>query len=158
MQYIIDGYNFLFRYKSSTKSLEKDRNLVIESIDHLCRHFKIHACIVFDSHSDHSENYPSKAILECIEVVYSPKNRSADDYIIEMIDCTKHKKTKMVVTSDNFLRQQVKSLGGLSITIEEFLSQFSISNTKKETEEKPFSENEKELQRLLKIFQNKFRD
>ncbi|MBI5274533.1 MAG: NYN domain-containing protein [Chlamydiales bacterium] len=158
MQYIIDGYNFLFRYKKSAQSLEKDRKHVIQLISRLCAHFNIQACIVFDSHQDHSECYPSKAILKNVEIVYSPTSKSADDYIIEMIEFSKYKKNQTVVTSDNFLRKQIEALGGLSMTIESFLTQFSFGSVQKEMEEKPISENEKELLRLLKIFEDRFID
>jgi len=111
--------------------------------------------MVFDSHSDHSNTYPIRSEHPHLEIIFSPTNLSADDYILEYLST--HQKVQnpiTLVTSDNELAFRAKSFGASIMPVKaflKFLHEKKLHST--HTEEKPSIENSQQVQRLLDIFE-----
>ncbi len=112
--------------------------------------------VVFDGRNDMSSDYPFRKKTKTLEIIFSPTNLDADNYILEFL-ITFNKKIKdiVVVTSDNELASKAKSLHASTLSVKEFLK---LLNQKKPTtthlDEKPNCECRFQLERLLKIFEN----
>lgn len=158
MLYIIDGYNFLFRFRAEHKELEKNRAETISTIDSLCSKYSIKALLIFDSQLPHSQDYPNKQQLYSLDVVFSPTGTSADDYILEYIDGCKTPQQITVVSSDQFLCDCCKAKFSKTISIEDFMEKFKRKELREQRiEHKPTKENSHEFQRLLDIFEKRFK-
>lgn len=128
MDYIIDGYNFMFRIQEQKKgSFEKARNTLISLLNEELRIIKTHVSVVFDS-SEQIREFAQSAILENIEVIYAPKGLSADEYIIEIVEQSKNPKTLNIVTSDSGLARQCQHLGAKTTSIDDFVALITKRN------------------------------
>jgi len=118
----------------------------------------LQASLIFDS-SEQINDYAQSAKQKKIEVVYAPKGKTADEYIIELVEQNKSPKTLVVVTSDIDLQRQCQYLGAHHLSIEEFIS-FVIKKRKKgkPTGKPSYKESSQEMQRLIKIFEEKLRE
>lgn len=157
MHYLIDGYNFLFRILSlKKKSLEKSRESLIEILSAELKDLKGDISLIFDS-AQQILDVPQTTILEHLQIVYAPKGLSADQYILELVEQCCNPKTIKVVTSDGDLARQCRYLRAPTLTIEEFII-FILKKKKKKVETKPsYSPPKWELERLLKIFEHRFK-
>ncbi len=158
MLYLIDGYNFLFRLQSSVKNLKTDRTHFLLMIDKICEKRNLSTQIIFDSSEALSQDYPSKAQLSYIQLTFSPKNKTADDYILEIIQVSKARYKLTVVTSDILLARQVEGLGSKWLTIENFMLKFfpDKADSSLKEEAKPDKETDRDFTRLLAIFEQRF--
>lgn len=108
MKYLLDGYNVLFREKGSHGSLEKQRIQLFEKLNLLAEASRLSLVVVLDSHQQAGEL--ERHHFHSLEVVYTNFAQTADDYIIEYVEClspSKRLRTK-VVTSDKTLMQKVR--------------------------------------------------
>jgi predicted RNA-binding protein with PIN domain len=158
MLYIIDGYNFLFRLQHSVKDLKKERSHFLLLIDKICEERNLYTQIVFDSNEELSLDYPSKAKLTHIQMIFSPKNKTADDYILEIVRVSKNRYKTTVVTSDLLLARLAEGLGTRWLTVEAFMTKFfpSRNGPTEKVEKKPEKETDRDFYRLLEIFEKKF--
>lgn len=156
MDYIIDGYNFMFRIQDQKRkeSFEKARETLIALLNEELRAIKTHASVVFDS-SEAVREYAQSAFLKNIEVVYAPKGLTADEYIIELVEQSKSPKTLTVVTSDSGLARQCQHLGAKTISIEDFVALIARRNEQKPLSKPHYKEHPQQLERLRKIFEDK---
>lgn len=156
MHYIIDGYNFLFRFRDKYPSLEKNRKQLIDLLSEELFFLKGSCSIVFDS-SEATKDYAQTTSHGQLEVIYAPKNLSADEYIVELVENSPAPKTKIIVTSDSGLGAQCKHLGAVVTSIEEFVL-LIMKKTRKKDDTKPIlKESQPEIERLLKIFEGKLK-
>ena len=155
MHYFIDGYNLLFRLpQRKERSLEKQRESLIEVLDTELAHIKGHVSVIFDS-SEQIRDFAQCAKKNNLEVIYAPKGKTADEYIIELVEQRKNPKILIVVTSDGGLARQCKHLGSQTKTIEDFL-EFVANKSKGKSEGKPhYRESPSEMERLIKIFEER---
>jgi predicted RNA-binding protein with PIN domain len=108
MKYLLDGYNILFREKDSNGSLEKQRTRLFEKLNLLAEASHLNLIVVLDSHRQAGEL--ERHHIYSLEIVYTDFDQTADDYIIEYVECllpSKRSQTK-VVTSDKTLMQKVR--------------------------------------------------
>ncbi|MEM7174922.1 MAG: NYN domain-containing protein [Chlamydiota bacterium] len=161
MHYLIDGYNFFFRIQQDVLPLAKKRRDFIAALDQLFVELNLSCTLVFDSGRRLSDSFPSKQMLTSIEVVFSPANTSADDYIIEWLTAQRHRKQLTVVTSDRELACRAKTIGAKTESLEEFFrflrkkEQRSVCHAE---EEKAAFDSEAEFNRLLKIFEQRLKE
>ena len=154
MHYYVDGYNFLFRICNRGAPLEMRRESLIDILNRELRFLKGRCSLIFDS-AQQIRNCPQCAFLDNLEVVYTPRDMTADAYIIELVDQSRTPKMLTVVTSDTGLARQCRSLGAHVTTIEAFIT-LIIKKTAIEEEEKPTQElSDRELERLRKIFEER---
>lgn len=144
MHYFIDGYNLLFRLSEETKTLEEARKKII---DYLVDS-KFSLTLVFDGKRN---DLPDRMHKGELEIVYTSKGQSADNYILEELSFVKNPKNYTIVTSDKKLASLCCQMGAYSQTIDSFLALLQKSRTIP-TREKPFKETDREFNRLLKIF------
>lgn len=84
MHYFIDGYNLLFKTLGSLKDLQTKRQKVIALLEENLSILGLPCTIVFDRAHLRGEESGFQ-YLEALQVVFSPKGQSADEYIIEVL-------------------------------------------------------------------------
>ncbi|MEM8727604.1 MAG: NYN domain-containing protein, partial [Chlamydiota bacterium] len=104
MRYLIDGYNLFFKLQGERLPLEEKREEFIHLLDRFVATFKIQVLMVFDSHYRNGKDFASKRPLSNIEVSFSPKNLSADQYLLELLEWDS--KNTTLVTSDKELSKK----------------------------------------------------
>lgn len=152
MNYYIDGYNLIFTLIDSNETLQHLRQKLIRHLQKKFSQLHLSGVLVFDGSYRKGEesglSYPSPLI-----VAYTPKGQSADQYILEQIE---GKKQVIVVTNDKGLTLQAKSLGAKVQSNEDFIRWLTKKKTKqKEVEPKDTKQN---IERLLKIFEDKLKE
>ena len=154
MHYYVDGYNFLFRIFEKIDPLEQKRDQLIDILNEELKFPKGRCSLVFDS-SEQIRDSPQCAFLENLEVIYTPRGLTADNYIIELVEHSRNPKAITVVTSDGGLGRQCRHLGSLVMTIEAFIG-FILKKTKKSEDTKPSqASSDAEIERLRKIFEKR---
>ncbi len=158
MHYYIDGYNLLFRVTAGTaksnRSLQHQRQAVLEALGHQIADLHLNATIVFDSQQTHTRGH-----LDALEIVYAAENQSADAYIIEEIGRSANPSQETVVTSDRELAARCKQRGARTQTIDAFLAAlFKKRKKKKKSPLRRFRDTDAEIARLLKIFEQRLEE
>lgn len=153
MSYIIDGYNLLFWIKPEVNPLEHGRKRIAEELSQLLDLYAFKAIIVFDSCKENGHDFPSRSFLGKLEIIFSPRNQSADDYIVEFLTTSKLKSQMTLVSSDRDLCQAVKALGVHSLDIETFVQRIAKKQRPKFT--KP--DRDPHIEEWRKIFEERFR-
>lgn len=159
--YIIDGYNLFFYLKEETNPFEKTRENFIEALNELFTSLRLHAVLIFDSHQDFASTFPRKKPLEALEIIFSPKNLNADQYILEYLSAETHPEQKIIVTSDRELANRVKELGAKTKTTETFfkmLLRWKAKKTSRQKEKKMQTESSYDFNRLLQAFEKQLKD
>jgi len=119
MHYYIDGYNIIFRVLHTSEALQLQREALIYDLSYKASLFNLNLTLVFDSHYQEGES--TKSHLDSLEIIYTSKGESADEYIIKAIKHGVNPKRLVVVTSDNHLAWKVRSLSGKAEPAEEFM-------------------------------------
>lgn len=158
MYYLIDGYNFLFSLLDSKHSLASQRQKIILFIKKQFSIFELSGSLIFDGARCREEesgiSYPSP-----LEVVYTPKRQTADNYIIEKIEGGKKQDQFTVVTNDRGLIANCRPLGAKIISNTEFLAWLQKKTKKKNKVAKiSIVETKQNLDRLLKAFEEKLKE
>ena len=155
MHYLIDGYNFIFAKKDTDeKDLLSERKDLISLIAKAFAKSRDSITIVFDAKHQSLFNYASFEDFEKIEIVYSPKNETADDYILELIEYCKNPKEITVITSDNYLSSRCKELRSYTKKINSFIKWIEklIDKNQNTFDEKPSSDTSSQEKRLEEEF------
>ena len=155
MHYLIDGYNLFFRIATEIDPLEKNRTLIIAFINQHIAKTRLTVTVIFDSQTEHASLFPSRHSLSSLEVVYSPKNQTADDYILEYLEARKHPQQFTVITSDKALANKARELHAKTLSIEKFISWLEKKELTIPHETKQEKETKAEFKRLLDIFEKK---
>lgn len=157
MHYYVDGYNLIFSLIESKESLQTLRQKVVRMLQKRFALLNLEGTLVFDgSHRRGEESglsYPSPLI-----VAYTPKGQSADEYIVERIGCSKNPKLATVVTNDKGLILHAASLGAKSLSNGEFIRWLKGKSKKKKSAEIEPKESQKNIDRLLKIFEERLKE
>jgi predicted RNA-binding protein with PIN domain len=113
--YIIDGYNLMSLLKKGKHirgdSFEDQRLSFIHLMEDFASHKNARLTLVFDG-VKHGDNMGSKGSNKDLEVIYTNKGESADEYIERMIYQFGHKKNLLIVTSD-YAQQKIASGKGV---------------------------------------------
>jgi predicted RNA-binding protein with PIN domain len=144
MQYLVDGYNLLFcDFKNSEDPsvdfsqmpLAQARSLMIEKLAMIAKSSGQDLRIVFDAaHTPGDAHWQRHSP---IDIIYSPANMSADDFLLECcIGARTYKKSKSfycsnssicIVTNDKKLRILVLQEGGKAISFDQFFKKIKKS-------------------------------
>jgi uncharacterized protein len=158
MHYLVDGYNLLFRVVKKRGSLEKTRRQLIEEINDIVSKLHLQITLVFDG-AEEKLPQSARSHFDAIEIVYTSKKQSADEYISEEVLLSRTPSQITVVTNDRELATHCRTHRAKIQTIDEFLSFLMKKKTKKRKlssrSERVFRESDPELARLLKIFEKK---
>lgn len=159
MHYIVDGYNFFFRLKADIFPLEQARNSFIEELSSNLKKINTKASLVFDSGKETILDIASKTHLGEIEVVFTPRGMSADDYIIELVEIQKHPGTVTVVSSDKGVLARAVSLGAKTMSVEKFVTYVQKKRRKQnKKEEKKIVESDYHIRRLKDAFEGRLKN
>ena len=156
--YYVDGYNLIFSMIESKHSLASQRQTIIRFLQ---KQFAIHhlsGMIVFDGAHRRDEE-SGRSYRSPLEIAYAPKGQSADAYIVEQVERAKNPKQVIVVTNDKGLTMHARSSGAKAQTNGEFLQFLGKKSAKGKRGEKiVISETPYNLERLLKIFEERLKD
>ena len=153
--YLIDGYNLLFwLLRGESPFLRKNRERAIAQLADLFEFLPFRITLVFDSHKER-EHSPLPGHFRYLEIIYTDRDQSADDYILQMIATSPKPQQIILITSDRELASQARARGA---RVEDRSHLFSLIKRKKGGEE-PSEEmpvdSRREIQRLLRIFKEK---
>ena len=152
MIYLIDGYNLIFSLIESKEKLQTLRQKVIQALQKSCSIKKIQGMIVFDG--IHRRDEESGLVHSApLAVAYAPKGQTADEYIVEQIECTDNPKQVTVDTNDKGLALHAKAAGSKVLKNDEFIHW--LQKKKKKTKAMDPKESEQNIERLLKIFEER---
>ena len=158
MHYLVDAYNLLFRTLKKRGSLEKIRQTLIEELNEVISKLNLHVTLVFDGAEEHLP-LPTRGHYDAIELVYTPKNQTADEYIYEEVSLARIPSQMTVVTSDRELSRRCHEHRAKTLTINEFLQLLSKKKAKKKratiSPHRAFRDSDPEIARLLQIFEKK---
>ncbi len=158
MLFLVDAYNLLFRTLKKSGSLEKNRQKVIEELNEAAFHAHMQITLVFDGAEDHLP-YASRGHFDAVELVYTPKSMTADEYISDRVIHAKSPSQITVVTSDRELSTRCRSHRAKTMSIDEFITFVIKKKTKRKkaarTTERVFRDSSSEFTRLLMIFEKK---
>ncbi len=100
MHIIIDGYNLMYCMRLKGESFKEKREYLITLLHQFLDVNDGDITVVFDGHSNISE-HKSIEKQNKIKIIYSAKNQSADDVIIELISKRKEKAKNIVLISSD---------------------------------------------------------
>ncbi|MCL5987020.1 MAG: NYN domain-containing protein [Actinobacteria bacterium] len=113
--YIIDGYNLMnfLKKKEYTRgdSFEDQRVSFIHLMKDFASYKNARLILVFDG-VKRGNNVESKGVSMDVEVIYTNRGESADEYIERMIYQARHKKNLFIVTLD-YAQQKIASGKGV---------------------------------------------
>lgn len=158
-KYLIDGYNFLFRARNKSSSLEKNRRALLESLNEELAPLHLKVSIIFDG-SDSIRSHAQRGYFENLEVIYTTNTQSADDYLVEKLEQARYPAHYTVVTSDRGLSHACRLLGAKTLTIKGFLQLIEKKQKNQLSKESkpPLRFSSHELQRLLSIFEKRLKE
>lgn len=162
MIYLIDGYNLLFKLFHSEKKFEAQRDIIINYLQEKSSLLKLKICLVFDGYKQNKE-LSSILQYDKLKVVYTAKDQTADDYILQQILSSKMPQEITVVTSDGKLITKAKSMRAQIKSADVFIAWILKKENALKKPQDTKNDNErvdtkKNIQRLLKIFEGKLRD
>jgi predicted RNA-binding protein with PIN domain len=120
---LVDGYSVMHSWKKlrrpAGRSLEQRREALLSELQQYADHTGQRVTVVFDGyaakHQPESTTKPGE-----VEVLFSTKNKTADDLIERQVGQAARPDQIQVVTSDNVERQIVEGLGAASVSSETF--------------------------------------
>lgn len=155
MHYLVDGYNFFFQIEKEILPLEEKRENFLSFLEEALSTTSFRLTIVFDSHHEQSHTFPSKRLLDRMEVIFSPKHFSADAYLIEQLQW--RMKETILVTSDRALKLEAQRMGAKTQSVEQFIHSFIKKKQRRKREEekpnRPF-----DFDRYLKAFERRLEE
>lgn len=158
MRYLVDAYNLLFRTRKKKGPLEKYRQTFIEELNEIISKLNLQVILVFDG-AEEQLRLPSRGHFDALEIIYTPRGQSADEYIFEEAAAAKSSSQLTIVSNDRELTGRCRQHHAKSLTIDEFLHFLSKKKAKKKrlstSHTKTFLDSDPEIARLLKIFEKR---
>jgi len=155
MHYLIDGYNLLFLHMGGSESLRSKREDIIHILQSKASLVNFTMTVVFDGAYDYGEE-SGLQYADPIQIAFSPKGQSADDYIIEKISYTFHPADYTVVSSDKGLIRKACELGAQTQNIKSFINWIEKKKLMvRKEDEKSHQDSPENIERLLQIFENR---
>lgn len=149
--YYIDGYNMLFRLLHGNEDLKTQRELLLKDLQTKSLALNLSLTIVFDSH--YQKDISTKSHLNNLEIIYTAKGETADEYIFQMLKDASHPKNYTIVTSDKKLAWLCRRRLARTETVEEFIVWINrrYKNTiKRKAETSDKKDNPPELKKIQK--------
>lgn len=161
MHYLIDGYNFLFWQKDlmphwGGSCLRTDRENLIQKLINRMDRGSFSCRLIFDAH--HTPEGLTLLRQTPLDIVFTPKGLTADEYILECLCATHLKKGYCVVTHDKGLQRKVIAE---NVPVIDFVTFFSILDKKKSPKNQNHATptiSSKWVQKYTEIFEKRFND
>lgn len=142
MHYYIDGYNLVYYLNEDVQDFKKEREKLVSYLLSALSP-KIKVTVVFDGQEE------SRSYKGFLEILYTDKAISADDWILQKISISKKPGLIGVITFDKGLSKMASYMGAKNILLPNLLIK---SKKKGDEERKPEKENRANFERLLKEF------
>lgn len=156
MLYLLDGYNLLFTLTESDHPFAQQRQKIIHFLQKRFASFKMTGVLVFDGRVRRGEesgrSYPSP-----LEVIYTSKEQSADQFIIEQIETSQNPRQVTVVTNDRGLIANVHPLGAKTIGNAKFI-QWLVNRRKRPALKTEIADSKQNIERLITIFEKRLKE
>ena len=155
MHFYLDGYNLLFSLIDSKQPLALQRESLIRFLQKQFMARKIKGMLIFDG-AHRREEESGLLYGSPLEIAYAPKGQSADSYIVEQLEKDPQRKQAIVVTNDRGLTLHARALRAKvqgNTAFIEFLKKRPLK-----TEKPRIVETEKNIERLLKIFEERLQN
>ncbi|MFQ5444883.1 MAG: NYN domain-containing protein, partial [Nitrospinales bacterium] len=120
MHYLVDGYNLMFRVLHAGDDLQAQREEIILDLNEKIQVLHLDVLIVFDAQYQYGRG--SRSHLNYLEICFTDKGETADDFIIHKLKSTENPKQITVVTSDNKLGWRARRCLAKTETVEIFLT------------------------------------
>jgi predicted RNA-binding protein with PIN domain len=158
VNYFLDGYNILFTLTESDHPLATQRQKIIRFLQKQFSLFKMDGILVFDGRV-HRDEESGRAYRSPLDIIYTPKGQSADQYIVERIETSENPRQITVVTNDRALFTNARVLGAKTTRNAEFI-QWLMNRKKKNTGvPKPdITETRYNIDRLLVVFEKRLEE
>jgi predicted RNA-binding protein with PIN domain len=154
MFYYIDGYNLIFTLVDSKHPLSHQRKKIIQILQTQFASLQLKGMIVFDgSHKRDEESGLSYA--NPLDIAYTPKGQTADEYIVEKLQWESKRHLITVVSNDRGLLRHAQELGGKTQSNESFINYLKKRKSKNKKQKFELKETQKNIDRLLKIFEER---
>lgn len=160
MHYLIDGYNLLFFGDESKSSLRSRRQTIIQSLKKEFTQLRMKGTVIFDG-SHRADEESGLSYKSPLVIVYSHQGQTADQYILEKLEAAKTPSELTIVTNDKGLAMHARNFGAKSMTISAFFAQLKKKHLQKKgaiEEKRSISISARELNRLIKIFEERLED
>lgn len=154
--YCLDGYNLLFTSTQSDGSFPRQRQKMISFLQERFALLKMSGLLVFDGRVRPGEE-SGRSWRSPLEIIYTSKGQSADDFIEEKIAISKNPGLITVVTNDRMLSASVRHLGAKTMKNADFLKKI-LKRKKEQGPKTTYSDTKKNIERLLKLFEKKLLD
>ena len=133
MQYLIDGYNLMFRVDQEAEDLQVQRERLIRNLDQKFAKLHLKGKIIFDAHLQEGEGATEYA--KNLEIYYTARFQTADEAILDLLKGLKASGW-VIITSDRGLALQVRREGFKTNSVEHFFSWLKKkTQTKKQVRE-----------------------
>ena len=121
MHYYIDGYNLLFAlFGPGMSDFTSRRDWLIQTLNVKVELLGLEISLVFDSHF--CEGAGSRSHFHHLEILYTPKDVSADDFIIKKIKKSDDPTKTLLVSNDRELTLRARNLLANSQSVDEFIN------------------------------------
>jgi predicted RNA-binding protein with PIN domain len=158
LYYLIDGYNFLFSLLESKQSLASQRENIILFIKKQFALLNLNGELIFDGDRRRDEE-SGISYASPLQIVYSPKEQTADEYILEKLHLDKKKSHFTVVTNDRGLTANCRPFKVKILSNQDFLKWLQKKqDTRKKTTKTPVTETKQNIERLRQIFEKKLKE
>lgn len=125
---LIDGYNVLLNWPQFSRDLEMDFNLARDRLLHMAAdfaHYHGHRVIVVFDAPNRDLPRTTRKKTHGIEVVFTKKDQTADEYIIEWLRRYKGEAHVEVITSDGELSRAARRQGASVRSVLEFSDSYA---------------------------------
>lgn len=154
MFYYIDGYNLIFSLTEAKIPLIHQRRTIVKFLQKRFSLLHLRGMLVFDgSHFSSEESGLSYA--SPLDIAYTPKGQTADEYILEKLEWSQQKTPTLVVSNDQGLARRARSLGAKTQSNETFIRYLEKKKIKKSTRPREPKDTPQNIERLLRIFEEK---
>ncbi len=114
---------------------------------------KMKGLLIFDGRVRHGEE-SGRSYRSPLEIIYTLKGQSADEFIEENIETAKNPRLITVVTNDRSLLATARYLGAKTIGNTEFMQKI-LTRKQSKSSKIVVSDTQKNIERLLIIFEKK---
>ena len=151
MIYYLDGYNLLFQLFEERDDFKSHRDELISFLETHLQYVKFKVKLIFDAHHS-QERLPQYEYSRHLEIIFTPRNMTADEFILEQLSVSRHPGQITVVTNDKSLRLNCHNLKAMTMSPKSFI-RFLKKKGKKAPSIENFEDTPENIERLLQIFE-----
>lgn len=152
--FLIDGYNLIFSIHAFKGTLRETRTKIISYLQKKFIDLKWKGTIVFDGSTAWYET-SGLSYKHPLEIAFTEKKQTADEYILEILEIKKERKQCTVVSNDQGLLRHARAFHTKTLSNESFLKMLLKKKSTSSSQKPHFKESQKQVERLEKIFQER---